>query len=135
MAERHPELTVTTSLALAQETLQEVIEEEGLIPGQVTQISEMMARTAPALGKTANIYQTAVLVPFCSVKVGWALVEEDPRQLTMCPFAIALYILPNAPEVVHISYRSPDATSPARRSAEALLRKISLTTQQRLAGH
>lgn len=131
-AEPHLDLTVKAALADAQEVLQEVIEEEGLIPSPPTHISDMMIRTAPALGKTKPVYAEAVVIPFCSAKVGWQLVEEDPRQLTLCPFAVALYTLPGSPGTVHISYRSPGTATPALKTADALLRKIAGTTLQRL---
>jgi len=131
-AEPHPDLTVNTTIVEAQEVLQEVIEEEGLIPSPPTHISDMMVRTAPTLGKTKLVYGEAVVIPFCSAKVGWQLVEEDPHQLTLCPFAVALYTLPGSPGTVHISYRSPGNRSPALRTADALLRKIADTTLQRL---
>ncbi|GAB2180468.1 hypothetical protein DLREEDagrD3_06910 [Denitratisoma sp. agr-D3] len=123
---------VNATLADAQEVLQEVIEEEGLIPSPPTHISDMMLRTAPALGKTKPVYAEAVVIPFCSAKVGWQLVEEDPRQLTLCPFAVALYTLPGSPGTVHISYRSPGTATPALKIADGLLRKIAATTLQRL---
>lgn len=126
------DVSVGTNLVVAQEVLQEVIEEEGLIPGQPNHLSEMMNRTGPALNKTQAVFQEAVLIPFCSSRHSWMLTEEDPRQLTLCPFSIGLYVLPNSPGRVHITYRSPGTSSPAQLSAEELLKKIVATTQQRL---
>ena len=126
------DVSAVTNLVVAQEVLQEVIEEEGLIPGQPNHLSEMMGRTGPALNKTQAVFQEAVLIPFCSSRHSWMLVEEDPRQLTLCPFSIGLYVLPNNPERVHITYRSPGTSSPAQHSAAELLKKIVTITQQRL---
>jgi len=128
----YPVLSVTNSLASTQAVLQEVIQEEGLIPGQVTHISDMMARTGTALGKQQEIYREAVIVQFCSAQIAWLMAEEDPRQISHCPLAITLYVLPRHLEITYISYRSPGNDTPAKIKASELLRRIVLTTQQRL---
>ena len=128
----YPVVSVTSSLASTQEVLQEVIQEEGLIPGQVTHISDMMARTGLALGKRQGIYHDAVIVQFCSAQIAWLMAEEDPRQISHCPLAITLYVLPRQGETTYISYRSPGNDSPAKVKASELLKRIILTTQQRL---
>jgi hypothetical protein len=133
-SEQFVDLSASTDLKTAQEILQEVIEEEGLIPGQPNHLSEMMERTGPALNKTKPVFREAIVIPFCSSRHSWMLTEEDPRQLTLCPFSIGLYVLPTAPSTVHISYRSPGDGSTALLSAELLLKKIATTTQLRLQG-
>ena len=131
-SEQFVDLSASTNLETAQEILQEVIEEEGLIPGQPNHLSEMMERTGPAFNKTKPVFRKAIVIPFCSSRHSWMLTEEDPRQLTLCPFSIGLYVLPTAPDTVHITYRTPGNDSTAQRSAELLLKKIATTTQLRL---
>lgn len=127
-----PSLTVTASLAAAKEVLQEVIQEEGLLPGQVARVGDMLARTGPALGKTRKVFAEAEVVQFCSARDAWQMTEENPDQLAYCPLAISLYTLADSPDVVHIVYRSPGSDSPARAQVAVLLGRIAAAVRQRL---
>ncbi|RTL55829.1 MAG: DUF302 domain-containing protein [Rhodocyclaceae bacterium] len=125
-------LTAETTLATARAVLQEVIQEEGLLAGQIARVGDMLARTGPSLGKTRNVFAEAEVVQFCSARDAWQMTEENPDQIAYCPLAISLYTLADSPGTVHIVYRFPGTDSPARAHVAALLNRIAATVQQRL---
>ena len=83
------------------------IESRGLVINYVSHISDMLARTGADLGMTRKIYERAEIVEFCSARLSRRMMEMDPQNIVMCPFAISLYTLPGEPGKVWLSYRQP----------------------------
>ena len=118
---------------LAREAVIEAIEAEGLVLGTVLPIGDMLARTAPSLGKRGSPFVQAEIIQFCSAGLAWTLIEEMPAQLSLCPLSVALYAPAAQAGTVFIAFRPPSPTSPGRQAALDLLTRI-VRQAQRLSG-
>jgi uncharacterized protein (DUF302 family) len=90
------------------ELITDAITEQGLIVTNTLHISDMLNRTADALGIDKPVYKKAESIEFCSAKISHAMTQADPRNLVVCPFTIAIYVLPAMPEQVHIAFSNPN---------------------------
>lgn len=95
------------------------LENRGLIVNYTARIGAMLERTGRDLGRNRAIYGKAELVEFCSAQVSRDTMEADPHNIVFCPYAIAVYTLPQASGQVYLSYRSP-AGSGTQQSAGAM---------------
>jgi uncharacterized protein (DUF302 family) len=95
------------------------IENRGLVLNYTAHISNMLDRTGKDIGRERQIYLKAEVLEFCGAGVSRSMMEADSRNIVFCPYAIALYTLPNDPGKVYVSYRKPLATGPGQ-SAKAL---------------
>jgi uncharacterized protein (DUF302 family) len=111
-----------TDFRAAHDGLVEAIESEGLVVGSILPFRAMLARTA--VGDGTIPYDEAEIVQFCSSVLAAELVREDPAQLTLCPMSVALYTLVRDSSVVRMAYRSPGGSTPGRRHAGSLLKRI-----------
>lgn len=125
----------TTDFDAAHEALIDAIEEQGLKVSNVVPFGDMLARTAPALGRPASPFARAEIVQFCSAAVAWALVAEDPRQMALCPMGIDLVALDGTPARLRFAYRSPGRASAGRAQMDALLRETVERAQRLLPAH
>lgn len=98
--------------------------DEGLAPPAVSHFGAMLQRSAGQLGHSPDLYEEAEIFSFCSVKISALLVQEDRRNIALCPLTIALYTLPSRRDVVFLSYRSPDAPAAASPQARQLLDRL-----------
>lgn len=112
------------SVADVREALVETIESAGLVVSATIPFNSMLERTGEALGQGANPYVDAVTVQFCSARLAWQLVSEDPAQLALCPMTISVYATSAEPRAVRLSYRSPGQGTPGRRRGEQLLQDL-----------
>ncbi len=117
-------LVLVADMASAREAVVEVIESRGLVVNGVLPVGRMLERTAGDLGKTGGSPVNAEIIQFCSARLAWRLVEEDPAQIALCPFSIVLYAVGREAGKVFLSYRSPGRQTAARRDAEDLLQDI-----------
>lgn len=118
--------------ALVFEAVQEAVEMQGLVPTPPLHFGDMLERTGPALGQGASPYRSAQTLQFCSARLAWQLVQEDPLQVALCPMAITVYALQKG-EGAYLVYRRPGDGSPVRRQLDALLRTVA-EQAARLAG-
>ena len=86
------------------------IESRGLVIDHTAHVGAMLERTGKDIGSDRQIYLKADVIEFCSAAVSRATMEAEPRNLVFCPYAIAVYVLPGAPDRVYIVYRKPLAT-------------------------
>ncbi len=119
--------------ALARESVIEAIEGDGLVVGAIISFSKMLERTASVAGDRPSPLETGEVIQFCSARLAWAMVDEAPEQLVMCPLSVALYISRQAPGHVTLVYRPTDASTPARVAANQLLARI-MDRARRYAG-
>lgn len=75
------------------QALVESIENEGLVPGAVSQFGDMLHRSDSSLHHGGDIYARAEIFSFCSIAVAAAQVRENPDRIADCPLTIALYRL------------------------------------------
>ena len=83
------------------------IENRGLVLNYTAHISNMLERTGKDIGRERQIYTKAEVLEFCSAAVSRSTMEADPRNIVFCPYAIAIYTLPNEAGKVYVSYRKP----------------------------
>lgn len=115
---------LTGDFATAREAVLEAIEADGLVVSAVLPFGQLLARTASDLGKPASPLRQAEIIQFCSARLAWALIEEDPAQLVFCPLSLALYERAEAPGQVFLAFHTPAVSGAARRQLVELLQKI-----------
>jgi hypothetical protein len=113
-----------TTVADARDAVIEAIETAGLVVSPTIPFGRMLERTGEALGQGASPYVEAETVQFCSARLAWQLVMEDPGQVALCPMSISIYATTAEPKIVRLAYRSPGNGSPGRQRGEQLLREL-----------
>jgi uncharacterized protein (DUF302 family) len=95
------------------------IENRGIVLNYTARVGNMLDRTGKDLGHPRRIYGQAEVLEFCSAALSRDTMEADPHNIVFCPYAIAIYTLPQEPGRVYLAYRRP---SPAgmQSSAKAL---------------
>lgn len=81
--------------AETREVLLQAIENRGLVISYVSHIGDMLKRTGKDLGSERLIYDQAEIIEFCSARQSREMMEADPHNIVFCPFAIAVYSLPD----------------------------------------
>ena len=72
-----------------------------------------------AAGVGFRFESRGLVLKFCSAGLSRATMEADPRNIVFCPYAIAIYALPQESGKVYVSYRKPLAIG-SRQSMKAL---------------
>lgn len=109
--------------------IEEALTSRGLVVNNVAHIGDMLERTGKDLWATRQVYLKAEAIEFCSATVSRKMMEADPHHIVFCPYVIAIYVLPQAPQQTYVSFRRP-AGSGSRagrntlREVERLLRAI-----------
>ena len=99
--------TVQRDYAIVREDLEIAIANQGLVIDHVSHIADMLERTGKDLGQSQQLYAKGETFLFCSASLSREMMAADPRNMVFCPYAIALYTLPQDPRTVHIAYRIP----------------------------
>lgn len=100
------------------ENLELAITERGMVISGVSHVGEMLERTGKDLGAGGPLYRHAEIVEFCSAVLSRRMMEADPHNIVSCPFGIAIYVLPEEPDMVYVAYRRP-VSSASEKSKEA----------------
>lgn len=100
----------------------DAIESEGLVPSPPLDFAAMLARTAPAIGQPPPL-QRGEILQFCSAKLAFILLGEDPAQLALCPLAFNLGQAAGQPHPF-LSWRLPAPTTPGRAQVHALYQRL-----------
>ncbi len=95
------------------ERVVQAIENRGMVVDHTAHVGAMLERTGKDIGRDRRIYLKADVIEFCSASVSRDTMEADPRNLVFCPYAIAVYVLPDQPERVYVVYRKPVGSGPA----------------------
>ena len=92
----------------AELALTTAIEAQGLKVDHVSNVGDMLARTAESVGASELTYHNARIFQFCSATLSREMMEINPNNLGFCPYQIFVYQLSDAQNAV-IGYRSfPD---------------------------
>lgn len=83
------------------------LENRGLVINYTAKVGDMLERTGRDVGRERRIYTNAEVLEFCSAALSRDTMEADPRNIVFCPYAIAVYTLPQVPGTVYLSYRIP----------------------------
>ena len=89
------------------ERLVVAIENRGLVLNYTARVGAMLERTGKDIGRARQIYANAEVLEFCSAGVSRSTMEADPHNIVYCPYAISVYVLPNEPGKVYVTYRKP----------------------------
>lgn len=105
------------------------LENRGLVLSYTAHVGDMLDRTGRDLGDSKSIYGRAEVLEFCSAAISRGTMTADPRNIVFCPYAIAVYTLPQEPRTVHLAYRVPpafgdDTSVRALRKVEKLLEDV-----------
>jgi uncharacterized protein (DUF302 family) len=106
------------SYADVREGVEMAITGRGFVINNVSHIGEMLERTGKDLGGGKQVYLKAEALEFCSASVSRKMMEADPDNIVFCPYIIAIYVVPEKPNEVRVSYRKTQMVgSPASRQA------------------
>lgn len=83
------------------------ITDRGMVVNNVAHVGEMLERTGKDLGESRQIFLKAEVLEFCSAVVSRKMMESDPDNIVFCPYAISVYVVPENPREVRVSYRKP----------------------------
>lgn len=113
---------IAGSFADARDAVVMAIENRGLVINYVSHMADMLNRTGADLGATRQIYGHAEIIEFCSASLSRKMMELDPHNIVLCPFAISIYTLPGEKNTTWLSYRQPSGAAAAL--VAPLLREI-----------
>lgn len=89
------------------------IENRGLVINTISHIGDMLKRTGANLGARQTIFDQAEIILFCSARLSRQMLEADPHNIVLCPFAISVYTLPGQTGTTWVSYRRPQGQAAA----------------------
>ena len=92
----------------------------GLLVSGTLHVQDMLERTGKDLGFPDPVYLKAESVEFCSAMMSQRMVAVDPRNLVICPFTVAVYVLASEPEQVYVAYRRQDLAGDSTEVVEAV---------------
>jgi uncharacterized protein (DUF302 family) len=97
--------TKKATFAEVKEAIEMSITGRGLVINNVSHIGDMLARTGKDLGGAKLVYLQGEALEFCSATVSRNMMMADPDNIIFCPYIIAIYVVPEHPEVVRVAYR------------------------------
>ena len=100
------------------------IEGQGLVISYTSHAQEMLDRTADVVGAKTPVYGNAEIILFCKSDLSHYLVQANPHNLVLCPYAIAIYTVYGEPETTYLSFREPPSDEPATKEIRQLLEDI-----------
>lgn len=110
------------SFADTREAIVLAIENRGLVINFTSHIADMLDRTGADIGSGRKIFEQAEIVEFCSAGLSRKMMEADPHNIVLCPFAVSIYTLPGDRKGTWVAYRKPQGKSAAL--VEGLLKEI-----------
>lgn len=102
---------VATSFDDTRDAIVMAIENRGLVVNYTSHIGDMLARTGADIGAARQIFAQAEIVEFCSAGLSRQMMEMDPHNIVLCPFAISIYTLPGEKNITWVAYRQPKGTA------------------------
>ena len=106
------------------DALEVAIEGKGIKINHTNKIAEMLERTGKDLGATKHVYVNGEQFEFCSAVISRRMMEADQNAMTLCPYIVSVYTVPNDKNV-YIAYRKPPVTrNPALKKALADVEKL-----------
>lgn len=102
----------------------EAIEGRGLVISYEAHLASMLRRTADATGAKKQVYDNAESLLFCKADLTYELTARNPHNITLCPYAIAVYSLTAEPETVYLAIRAPELEQADYAAIHQLLESI-----------
>ena len=113
---------LASRFADARDAIVMAIENRGLVVNYTSHIGDMLQRTGADIGASRQVFEQAEIIEFCSASLSRKMMEADPHNIVLCPFAISIYTLPGATDSTWVAYRKPQGG--AAQLVEPLLREI-----------
>ena len=128
-ADPHPVVSYSKQAKFedVRDDLKSAIEGKGLVIDYHSFVNKMLERTGKDVGSARKLYADSQAFVFCSASLSRKMMEADPANASMCPYAITVYATAQAPDTVHVAYRRPwrpdgsAASKAALKEVEALL--------------
>lgn len=98
---------VATDFDETRDAITMAIENRGLVINYVSHIADMLKRTGADIGASREIFDRAEIIEFCSAGLSRKMMEMDPHNIVLCPFAISIYTLPGDKSGTWVAYRQP----------------------------
>lgn len=89
------------------------IENRGLVVNDTSHIGDMLDRTGADIGSNRKLYDRAEIIEFCSARLSRQMMEADPHNIVLCPFALSIYALPGE-NGTWVAYRRPMGAAAAQ---------------------
>ncbi len=102
------------------DSLVDAIESQGMVISYVSHAEVMLARTASTIGGKV-VYSDAEVLLFCKANLAHRLVEANPHNLVLCPYAMSVYALAEEPSQVFVGIRAPQTKVPEYQAVHELL--------------
>lgn len=100
-------LKLSSNFEDSKEAIVMAIENRGLVVNFTSHIADMLNRTGADIGTSRKVFDQAEIIEFCSADLSRKMMEMDPHNIVLCPFAISIYTLPGDRTGTWISYRKP----------------------------
>ncbi|MDH5327505.1 MAG: DUF302 domain-containing protein [Gammaproteobacteria bacterium] len=107
--------------------LELAITDRGIKINNVSHIAEMLKRTGAEVGDETSLYSHGQAIEFCSATISRAMMKSNAHYISLCPYIIFIYELPQQPGTIHLSYRNLlviDANDPTLQAVDQLLQDI-----------
>lgn len=116
------------TFADVRESVEMAITGRGFVINNVSHIGNMLERTGKDLGGGKKVFLDGEALEFCSATVSREMMESDPDNIVFCPYIIAIYVLPENPKEVRVSFRKAQIVG-SPRSQKALKAVNELLTE------
>lgn len=93
------------SFADVRDAVDMAITGRGFVINNISHVGDMLERTGKDLGSGKKVFLHAESLEFCSATVSRNMMEADPDNIVFCPYIISIYVLPEKPNEVRVSYR------------------------------
>ena len=113
---------VSASFEDTREAITLAIENRGLVINYASHIGDMLKRTGADIGASRQVFAQAEIIEFCSAHLSRQMMEIDPHNIVLCPFAISIYTLPSDTQTTWVAYHRPGGQ--AAQLVEPLLKAI-----------
>ncbi len=105
--------------------LQDAITSRGMVISYTSHAKTMLDRTGPDLGVKNPVYKDEALIHlFCKADLSHKLVESNPHNISLCPYAMAVYTLTGEEDKVYVTFRKPYMDDPTYAPINDLLNEI-----------
>ena len=113
---------VASSFTDTRDAIVTAIENRGIVINYTAHIADMLERTGADIGARRKVFEQAEIIEFCSAGLSRKMMEADPHNIVLCPFAISVYTLPGDKPGTWVAYRKPQGKAAAM--VEGLLKEI-----------
>ncbi len=102
------------------DSLVDAIESQGMVISYVSHADAMLSRTASTIGGKV-VYSDAEVLLFCKANLAHRLVEANPHNLVLCPYAMSVYALAGEPARIYVGIRAPQTNVAEYQAVHELL--------------